>query len=245
MFHPKDKPESLAQAKLGSDEYNEILARREERVVHLALEKKFARKLFSAMNKPKAQQAAVYSRVAKSMNDYATKGNSGIDRFIKRCVEHAYHYPTSEVALVLMNKLVPGYKSTLEPIAIDMPEGTLGDKAAAVISAIGSGQLSVDHGREILSVIETALVIESYDKPSRVLPAGDSADLVASLPKPIAQRAPKKLPRKSPPPPKQPPKPLSVAAPSQGIPSEITPDQEAVLKANTQNIRPGWMRKPK
>lgn len=73
-------------------------------------------------------------------------------------------------ARVLLERALPAYKATAQPVALPgLADGTLTDKAQAVIAAAGAGDVAPDIAAQLVAAIgQTARVVEIEELQERI-----------------------------------------------------------------------------
>lgn len=90
------------------------------------------------------------------------------DEVISKTVELALEGDTTALRLVL-ERLVPPMKSTQPPAAIEgvQPNGTLRERAEAILQQVTEGRLSVNDGAEMIRALGSVVRVAEYDDLAR------------------------------------------------------------------------------
>lgn len=99
---------------------------------------------------------------------WAAISEEQFDALVKRIVEDALGGDGTSTAL-LMSRLCPQTKAVLEPLQFDIADGTLGDKAHAILAAISEGAIPPDVGQGLIGAIASVARVVEIDELERRL----------------------------------------------------------------------------
>ncbi|MDD5037580.1 MAG: DUF5681 domain-containing protein [Methylococcaceae bacterium] len=109
----------------------------------------------SGNSKGRPPGATLASRLRKTM---ATE----LDDIIGAMIQKAREGDTAAASL-LLNRVIPALRPVQEPVVIDLGEGSLSDKAGAILNAISAGRMAPIDGKELLSALGAVAKIIEID----------------------------------------------------------------------------------